>query len=94
VKAFSSGILIEPLEQITLAVILGLIIRVRGAAARERVIEPRRDLSEILEERVVSSRKRWNPRGVKRKMSNYPLRPRSRAPSKYLGIAKCILILK
>ena len=31
-------------------------------------------LEEILEERVVSSRQRWNPRGVKRKMSNYPLR--------------------
>jgi hypothetical protein len=33
-------------------------------------------LDEILEERVVSSRKRTNPRGVKR--SNYPLRPRKR----------------
>lgn len=31
-------------------------------------------LEELLEERVVSSRQRWNPRGVKRKMSNYPLR--------------------
>jgi len=31
-------------------------------------------LEEILEERVVSSRNRWNPRGIKRKMSNYPLR--------------------
>src|SRR5438128_12051500 len=35
-------------------------------------------LDEILEERVVSSRNRINPRGVKRKMSNYPLRPRKR----------------
>jgi len=31
-------------------------------------------LDEILEERVVSSRGRRNPRGVKRKMSNFPLR--------------------
>jgi hypothetical protein len=34
-------------------------------------------LDEILEERVVSSRGRQVPRGVKRKMSNYPLRPRA-----------------
>jgi hypothetical protein len=31
---------------------------------------------EILEERAVSSRNRRNPRGVKRKMSNFPLRRR------------------
>ena len=31
-------------------------------------------LEEILDEPVVSSRNRRNPRGVKRKMSNYPLR--------------------
>ena len=35
-------------------------------------------LREILQERVSSSRNRINPRGVKRKMSNYPLRPRPR----------------
>jgi len=33
-------------------------------------------LEEILEERAVSSRNRRNPRGVKRKMSNFPLRRR------------------
>jgi hypothetical protein len=33
-------------------------------------------LQEILQERVSSSRNRLNPRGVKRKMSSYPLRPR------------------
>jgi DNA-binding CsgD family transcriptional regulator len=33
-------------------------------------------LDEILQERVVSSRNRCNPRGVKRKMTNFPLRPR------------------
>lgn len=31
-------------------------------------------LDEILEERVVSSRGQQKPRGVKRKMSSYPLR--------------------
>jgi hypothetical protein len=31
-------------------------------------------LDEILEERAASSRHRWNSRGVKRKMSNFPLR--------------------
>jgi hypothetical protein len=31
-------------------------------------------LDEILEERAVSSRGRRNPRGVKRKMSSFPLR--------------------
>ena len=38
-------------------------------------------LDEILEERVVSSRGRQNPRGVKRKMSNYPIRIRSNPDS-------------
>jgi hypothetical protein len=37
-------------------------------------------LDEILQERVVSSRGRRSPRGVKRKMSNFPLRPRGAAP--------------
>ena len=31
-------------------------------------------LAEILQERVVSSRNHRNPRGVKRKMSNFPIR--------------------
>ena len=31
-------------------------------------------LDEILEERIVSSRHRQNPRSIKPKMSNYPLR--------------------
>jgi hypothetical protein len=38
-------------------------------------------LQEILDERVVSSRQRQTPRGVKRKMSNYPLRPRHPWPT-------------
>jgi len=50
-------------------------------------------LDEILEERVVSSRHRWNPRGIKRKMSNYPLR--SAKGQKHLKpIAHYVRILK
>jgi hypothetical protein len=37
-------------------------------------------LEEILEERAVSGRGRQVPRGVKRKMSGYPLRPRTPQP--------------
>ncbi|MBV8357414.1 MAG: hypothetical protein JO189_05690 [Deltaproteobacteria bacterium] len=50
-------------------------------------------LDEILEQRVVSSRHRWNPRAIKRKMSNYPLR--SAMGKKHLQpIAYYIRILK
>jgi len=35
-------------------------------------------LEEILQEGVASLRDRRNPRGVNRKMSNFPLRPRLR----------------
>jgi len=51
-------------------------------------------LDEILAERVVSSRHRRNPRGVKRKMSNFPLRPRYAAPLPPIDIGKAIRILK
>ena len=47
-------------------------------------------LDEILQERVSSSRNRINPRGVKRKMSSYPLRPRKRQPTKRVNFAKSI----
>ncbi|MGA2119425.1 MAG: hypothetical protein ABSH56_32335, partial [Bryobacteraceae bacterium] len=49
---------------------------------------------EILNERVVSSRKRLNPRGVKRKMSSYPLRPRKRQRTRRIDFAKRIRIVK
>jgi len=50
-------------------------------------------LDEILEERAVSSRDRWNPRGIKRKTSNYRLR--SGKGKKHLKpIADYIQILK
>jgi hypothetical protein len=42
----------------------------------------------------VSSRNRINPRGVKRKMSNYPLRPRKRLPTRRIEFAKRIRIIK
>jgi hypothetical protein len=51
-------------------------------------------LGEILEERVVSSRNRRNFRGVKRKMSNFPLRPRHLKPVPKIDICKAIRILK
>ena len=51
-------------------------------------------LDEILDERVVSSRNRINPRGVKRKMSNYSLRPRKPQRTHSLDFAKRIVIIK
>jgi thymidylate kinase len=51
-------------------------------------------LREILQERVASSRNRINPRGVKRKMSNYNLRPRIRQPTRRIDLSKRILIVK
>jgi hypothetical protein len=51
-------------------------------------------LDEILEERVSSSRHRINPRGVKRKMSNYPLRPRQRQRTRRFDFAKRIKVVK
>jgi hypothetical protein len=53
-----------------------------------------RVLEEILEERVVSSRGRRTPRGVKRKMSKYPLRPRGKCPTTRINIPDRIRILK
>jgi hypothetical protein len=51
-------------------------------------------LDEILEERVVSSRHRRNRRGVKRKMSNFPLRRRSDPPLPSFNAAIAIRVLK
>jgi hypothetical protein len=51
-------------------------------------------LQEILQERVVSSRTRINFRGVKRKMSNYNLRPRKRKRTRRIDISKRIRIVK
>ena len=51
-------------------------------------------LDEILQERVACRRGRRNPRGVKRKMSNFPLRPRHAEPLKRIDIGKAIQIVK
>ena len=44
-------------------------------------------LDEILEEPVASSRGRRVPRGVKRKMSGYQLRPRTPQPTVRIDFA-------
>ena len=51
-------------------------------------------LAEILEERVVSSRGRQIPRGVKRKMSKFPLRPRNVSATGPVNYATYIKVLK
>jgi hypothetical protein len=51
-------------------------------------------LQEILQERVSSSRNRLNPRGVKRKMSSYPLRPRKPQRIRHIDCSKRITIVK
>jgi hypothetical protein len=51
-------------------------------------------LDEILQERVGSRRNRRNPRGVKRKMSNFPLRRPTNKPLPPINIEKAIRILK
>jgi hypothetical protein len=50
-------------------------------------------LDEILEERVVGGRGRRVPRGVKRKMSGYKLRPRSSRPTVRIDFAAAIRIV-
>ncbi len=51
-------------------------------------------LDEILEERAVSGRGRRVPRGVKRKMSSYPLRPRAPQPTTRIDFTAAIQIVK
>ena len=51
-------------------------------------------LDEILEERAASSRGRQVPRGVKRKMSGYPLRPRTPQPTTRVDFNAAIQIAK
>ena len=47
-----------------------------------------------VEERAVSGRGRQVPRGVKRKMSNYPLRPRAPQPITRVDHRAAIRLLK
>ena len=51
-------------------------------------------LEEILEERAVSGRGRQVPRGLKRKMSSYPLRPRTPQPTARVDVTTAIQIVK
>ena len=51
-------------------------------------------LAEILEERVAGSRGRRVPRGVKREMSGYQLRPRTRQPTTWIDFTAAIRIIK
>ncbi|MGH7557883.1 MAG: hypothetical protein ACREMD_08965, partial [Gemmatimonadota bacterium] len=51
-------------------------------------------LDEILQERCSSSRNRINPRGVKRKMSNYNLRPRKRQPTCRIDFSRTVRVIK
>ena len=48
----------------------------------------------ILQDRVLPRRGRRNPRGVKRKISSFPLRPRHAKPLRSISIDKAIKILK
>ena len=50
-------------------------------------------LAEILEERVADNRGRRVPRGVKRKMSGYKLRPRAPQPAIRVDFAAAIRII-
>ena len=51
-------------------------------------------LAEILEERVASGRGRRVPRGVKRKMSTYQLRPCTPQPTTRIDFTAAIRIVK
>ena len=51
-------------------------------------------LQEILEERASRTPNRVCPRGVKRKMSNYPLRPRTRTKTVRVDFRAAIRIIK
>ncbi len=51
-------------------------------------------LDEILEERAVSGRGRQVPRGVKRKMSSYPLRPRAPQPITRVDFTAAVRVVK
>ena len=51
-------------------------------------------LDEILEERAQSSRGTQVPRGVKRKISNYPLRPRTLQLATRIDFTAAIQIAK
>lgn len=51
-------------------------------------------LDELLEQRVVSSRGRQNPRGVKRKMSNYRIRRKTPVRTLWVDLRKAVIVIK
>jgi hypothetical protein len=51
-------------------------------------------LEEILQERVVSSRNRRNPRGVKRTTGTFSKRPVLSKPLPSIDIKKAIIVIK
>jgi hypothetical protein len=51
-------------------------------------------IAELLDERVVSSRNRCNSRGVKRKMSNFPIRRKTDRALPPINLAEAIQIFK
>ena len=65
-----------------------------GALPEQRAAFHRAVLAEILQERVVSSRNRRNPRGVKRKMSNFPIRRKTNRALPTINLAEAIQISK
>jgi hypothetical protein len=66
----------------------------RLSPPRHRLALHDEGLDEILEERVASSRGRQVPRGGKRKMSGYPLRPRTPQPITRVDVSAAIQIAK
>ncbi|MBM3098615.1 hypothetical protein JRX38_11455 [Gluconobacter cerinus] len=48
-------------------------------------------LAELLQKRPTPRSGRPNPRGVKRKMSDYPIRPKAQSPSSRIDIAIYII---
>ncbi len=51
-------------------------------------------LDELAEDRVVSGRRRRNPRAVKKSVGKYPIGARCKAVSTRIDFANCVKILK
>ena len=61
---------------------------------RQRIAFHERVLEEILQERVAPRRGCRNPRGVKRKMSKFPLRPRGAPPLPPMQVSVVVTVVK
>jgi hypothetical protein len=51
-------------------------------------------LDELVQERVVSSRGRHNPRAVKKSVGRYPIRARCTSPPTRTDLATCAKLIK